>query len=116
MIRVGNHRRKPATRLAILTIALLQLAIAMAPHTGSFTASNANRPHLHAAGDRLELAHDETACPTCSNPTISSPAISFVKLREPEPTRVTIVAGQLQIPTSYFSTSSVLSRAPPSAA
>ncbi|HUP88845.1 MAG TPA: hypothetical protein VM100_05835 [Longimicrobiales bacterium] len=67
MSRAGNLRRNAVSRTLIFLIAVVQLAIAATPHTGLYSGASSRNAHLHATGDRLELIHDEAACPACSN-------------------------------------------------
>ena len=62
------HRpnRGPLLRVAILLVALWQVAATVAPHPVSVSGATAAQPHWHGADDTLELSHDETACPVCS--------------------------------------------------
>ena len=58
--------KSPALRIAIVMIALWQGLVTLVPHRVSFSSVSSDKPHLHATGDRLELGHDETACPVCT--------------------------------------------------
>jgi len=50
-------------RVTMLMVALSHVLAAAAPHPVSFSSANSAEPHFHATGDKLELGHDETACP-----------------------------------------------------
>jgi len=58
--------RSPTLRVAIVMVALWQVLVTFAPHPVSFSAASSGKPHFHATGDKLELSHDETACPVCT--------------------------------------------------
>lgn len=114
MGRLSALRQTRLAKSAIFLIALLQFAIAVAPHTGSYSDATLNRSHLHAAGDRLELAHDETACPACSGAHLTAhvakPAhVHFV------PVTATVVGDvERAAPRAFAILTSIQSRAPPS--
>jgi hypothetical protein len=80
MTDYAAYRRSAVVRLAVLLVAIWQVGSGLLPHTGSASGGTAARPHFHAVGDRLELGHDEAACPACSLTAVSTPATTSVKL------------------------------------
>ena len=62
----NKRARSPGLRIAIALIALWQALATVAPHPVSFSGASSDKPHFHATGDKLELNHDETACPVCT--------------------------------------------------
>ena len=112
----GLHGRSRLLRFAILLVALWQVGTPLAPHTGTFSGATGNRPHWHATGDALELAHDETACPGCTIQQNSRTASHPSRLRLDAGHTVGFVRDAADQPVVLIASSFVFSRAPPSLA
>jgi hypothetical protein len=116
-MQLGPFRgTKQLRRAAAILLAAMHLLLAVAPHTVPAAATRAHA-HLHAAGDQLELPHDETACLACTRDVItgaaritSAPSLiwasSIVRSHVPE--------GSRRNPLRFISAQQ--SRAPPSLA
>lgn len=112
MSRAGNLRRNAVSRTLIFVIAVIQLAIAVAPHTGVYSGAT-RMAHLHQTGDRLELIHDEAACPACSNINLIANKSQPVQVEVQPLKRTYRLAGDDFSPRLPNAISRALSRAPP---
>jgi hypothetical protein len=112
--RFAFHRRNRLLRLAILLIALLQVGTRLVPHTGSLSGATSARTHLHAPGDPLELAHDETACPACSGLQVNAWVTAPTHARLVLLTKVKPIYAAQDRPAFSDHASVVYSRGPPS--
>jgi hypothetical protein len=116
VIRTELRTRSLAVRCAILLIALCQVAAAIAPHTGALSGATGAKPHWHAAGDQLEVGHNETACPSCSGHHRSITTASEAHFIFVAPKRHARLHASQPKPARLLRRSPGLSRAPPSLA
>jgi len=113
MTAIGLLLRQRLTRLAILAIAIVQVAAFVAPHTGGFSGASATRPHLHAVGDVLEFVHDEAACPACSGVHFATRTTAAAQIEFSPATVLAIPQPEFQTFHSAAQHRIALSRAPP---